>query len=321
MSFKKFTDLNVSTQVVMIYTNIKFNTAAIFRELKYYKIHDPPMTKKHKNIDKKKLEAPYGTIVSIQMGKLTRGLDMRNKKKKAVPNNPLKKKAVNQKNIDHFLNQMMVVMFLETHYVNIMLFNDNMKISGCKSDSDAFEAAMLLWDQVKTMTDDEGKSVWKMNPLFKDKHPSFLADTVMKNVGFTLGFSIDRYNLNYLMNSPEYSHIVDLSQFEASGHPNVNIKMKGNTPDDIKYDLLIDKDGKLEFELSDELKYRTKKKKEKEKFTTLIVFSSGEVILSGRYDKVMKRSYNFFMEEILKNRSKIEIKLKDSISSIKEIFD
>jgi len=53
MDVKDFKELKTSTSTIMIYTNVIFNTRAIFYSLPIYKI-DPPLTKKQKNVDKKK---------------------------------------------------------------------------------------------------------------------------------------------------------------------------------------------------------------------------------------------------------------------------
>jgi hypothetical protein len=301
-----FKTLKPSTQVVMIYTNMEFNNKAIFDNLPYHKISDPPLTKKYKNIDKKKLTAPYGSIVSIQSSNNVRGLDMRNKKKKAVPKNPLAKKT-HTKKIDYFLNETTIVLFLKNISVNIMIFKGIFKIAGCRYEDDAFESIMLLWDHIKQI-----KNSYKILPEYEDTypHPAFLADVAMKNVGFSLGFQIDRYALNILMNKDEYIDTVYLSQYEPTGHPNVNIKMFGATPGDINYDILIIQPGKKEFfENVNENIFRTVKKKEKEKYTTAIAFSSGEIILTGRYKNAMKRAYNFIIKQVFQHRNEIEIKL------------
>ena len=52
----------------------------VFRSIPITHI-DAPLTKKKKNIDKKKLEAPYGAIISLQHGVYVRGIRMSKKKK------------------------------------------------------------------------------------------------------------------------------------------------------------------------------------------------------------------------------------------------
>ena len=302
-----FENLKISTQVVMIYTNMLFDRQAIFNELPYHVIKDPSLTKKYKNIDKKKLEAPYGSIVSIQNGNEVRGLDMRNKKKKAVPKNPIAKKT-HSKKIDYFLNEITIVLYLSDNTsVNIMIFKGKFKIAGCRSDDDAFESIMILWEYISKI-----KNAYTIvDKTYKD--PAFLAEVVMKNVGFRLGFQIDRYSFNVLMNNPKYSNIVYLSQYEPTGHPNVNIKMFGETPKNLSYNVLIipaKKDSY--FDLVDNNMFRQNKKKEKEKYTTAIAFSSGEIILTGRYDEKMKKAYNFLIKKVYAHKEEIEIKLEQS---------
>lgn len=62
---KKFKDLKIYTSTVMVYSNINFDQLQVFRKIPVVYV-DPPLTKKKKNIDKKKLRSPYGTIISMQ---------------------------------------------------------------------------------------------------------------------------------------------------------------------------------------------------------------------------------------------------------------
>lgn len=64
-AFKKFEDLKIYTSTVMVYSNINFDQLQVFCKIPVVHV-DPPLTKKKKNIDKKKLRSPYGTIISMQ---------------------------------------------------------------------------------------------------------------------------------------------------------------------------------------------------------------------------------------------------------------
>jgi hypothetical protein len=130
----------------------------------------------------------------------------------------------------------------------------------------------------------------------------------MRNVDFKLGFYIDRENLNLLMNDPRYSDRIFMSQFETTGHTNVNIKMFSRRPDNFTFDCLVIPTSKYEpyFIKLTSNPYKNQKKKEKDKYITFIVFSSSEIILSGRYDSVMKDMYEFFVETVFVNRRIIE---------------
>lgn len=62
---KKFEELKIYTSTVIVYSNVNFNQLQVFCKTPVVYV-DPPLTKKKKNIDKKKLRSPYGTIISMQ---------------------------------------------------------------------------------------------------------------------------------------------------------------------------------------------------------------------------------------------------------------
>ena len=347
---KEFEDLQTSTMTVMIYTNVIFNIPVIFRDSDITDV-DVPLTKKQKNVDKKKISAPYGSIISVQSKTKIRGIDLRKKKKhwctvcqpyKVIDDKEVKVITVTEqlvndedsdafsimyhcsrcqksyrpeemKKINHFLNQLTVVLSIgKQPLLNIMMFKDNLKIAGCKNIDDAVEAVMVLWqDYIFKIP-----GAWEMKKGATD--PRFVFETVMRNVDFKLGFPIERPALNYLMNGQDYRDKIFMSQYESTGHTNVNIKMFSRKPEDFHYDcLIIPKNPKKEphFIKIKDIPYKSAKKKEKEqketKYITFIVFSSSEIILSGRYDRNMKEMYEFFVQTVFHNRKRIEEKLED----------
>lgn len=183
--FKKnfrFENLKCSTCTIMVYTNLEFNMKNIFMHT--YRTHVlVPLTKKQKNVDKRKLIAPYGSIISLQYGNSIRGVDLRKKKKKWCPmcqpkdvndvkimtvTDVLKKSDIQNEwddimdiwhncnkcgylykkdKLEHFLNQVTVLLSLKKKPIlNIMLFKNSIKIAGCKNETDAIEAIMILWE-------------------------------------------------------------------------------------------------------------------------------------------------------------------------------
>lgn len=333
-----FDELKTSTKTVMVYSNVVFDFSKIFLGM-YVTPVDVPLTKKKKNVDKKKLVAPYGSIISIQKGTFYRGVDLRKRRKHwcasncrpiiqrenktiykdtvceeraKIPNTDIYKikyfctscekyySHSQLKKIPTFLNQVTFVLSIGHVNLNIMMFKDNFKIVGCKSNKDAYEATMILWnDYIKPVSD-----CWKMKT--EEEHPNFVFKLVMKNMDFRLGFFIDRNKLSTLMNSPEFKDKVFLSQRETTGHTNVNIKMYTKKPENYHYLCLVfPSEGEEYFLRLEKNPYKPIKKKKK-KFTTFIVFSSSETILSGRYTESMRESYNFFVDTVIKNKKEIE---------------
>jgi len=346
---KPFEDLQTSTTTVMVYSNVIFNTRRIFENIKITKI-DSPLTKKQKNVDKKKINAPYGSIISVQSKTHIRGLDLRKKKKKwcticqpvkTVDDSKIQVLTVTErlkqendtdiyaimyycsacdkeyypsdmKKINHFLNQLTIVISVGNQpLLNIMMFKDNLKFAGCKNINDAVEAILVLWqDYIFTGPSD----LWSLKK--GAKNPRFIFETVMRNVDFKIGWPIERPALNYLMNKEIYSKYIFMSQYESTGHTNVNIKMFSRKPKDFKYDCLvvpIDSSKEPYFIQLDDIPYKSDKKKAKDlkydKYVTFIAFSSSEIILSGRYDENMKDMYNFFVHTVFTHKLSVEEKM------------
>lgn len=373
---KKFEDLQTSTRTVVIRANVDFSNDVLFYGLDLTEV-DVPFTKKQKNVDKKKITAPYGAIISVQSKTRIRGVDIRKKKKhwcticqpfkyipekemevkvytiteqlqqitdpdialstgnfagsrvtreliaKAIQNAPLYDimyfcskcqrtyRPEEIKKINHFLNQMTVVVSIgKQPLLNIMFFKDKLKIAGCKAMEDAEEVILLLWQDYICKMKTYGSLVSWKSKKGASKNPRFGFESVMRNVDFKLGFPIERPALNSLMNEERFSHNIFMSQYESSAHTNVNIKMFSRKPKDFKYDVLVipldEKKGPY-FIQTDEIPYKIIKKKDlAPQYITFIVFSSSEIILSGRFDQNMKEMYEFFVDTIFKNRNRIE---------------
>ena len=223
-----------------------------------------------------------------------------------------------------FLNQTTVVLALEDIVINIMVFRDTFKVAGCKTDANAIEAIRILWeDHIQKLNDIYDNKAWALKEKWADSSPKFLFRPVMRNMNFRLAFYIDREKLNMLMNRKEYKDIVFMSQCETTGNTNVNIKMYTEKPDAHRYECLTypNKDGSgdafIELVKDNYLKDTSAKKPER---ITLVVFSTSEVILSGRYPDVMKERYEFFIKEMLKNRKAIEEKIVEPQFSIKDFI-
>ena len=92
--------------------------------------------------------------------------------------------------------------------INVMMFKDCIKISGNKTYDDAVETVMILWENYINSI----PNAWSFRDTCKDAH--FMFDIVMCNVHFNLGFTIDKFRLNRLMNRNEYSNHVCLSKYE-----------------------------------------------------------------------------------------------------------
>lgn len=358
-----FEELSVSTVTIMVYTNMAFHLQRIFAGLPVA-YADSPLTRKQKNIDKKRIRAPYGQILSVQHKSQLRGLDLRKKKAKWcsvcqktevrrrktvhvatvtqlvvpwVPGAPAAEGVQDLHNlsniylycsncrayfrptdvgrINHFLNQATVVLSLGprpgggNHLVNLMIFKDNLKLAGCRSKSDAAEVIMILWEtylrdaRAVEAEPEFGDRLWRLKP--GETEPKFAFQTVMKNVDFSFGFKIDRCRLNRFVNQPQFRDLVSSSVYNPSKTSNVNIKLFSARPPGHVYDRLVFPAGRpAHFDTVATVPC----KKTKPTFVTFIVFSSSEVILTGRYDSLSEH-YEWFVDMVLANRAEIEERL------------
>lgn len=339
-----FEKLTTSTKTVMVYANIEFNLQQLFHAIALTDV-EVPRTKKQKNVDKKKIAAPYGAIIGLQSRTMIRGVDIRKKNKQwctvcrpvtQVSFENVKPKKIltlteflvdvegtdirrikyhcskcqrdyeqhELKKIGHFLNQLTIVLSLGNQpIINIMMFKDNLKIAGCKNDDDAKEAVMILWENYISKVPES----FKHKELSIPKDVRFTFETVMRNVDFKLGFMINRAALNDLMNEERYADRVKLSQYEATSNTNVNVKMHSIKPKNFLYDCLVfPQKGKprlIDVESIDHKK--VKKPKRGGESITFIVFSSSEIILSGRYDENMKDMYEFFVNTVFTRKKDV----------------
>lgn len=285
----------ISTKTIMVYFSIDFDIKLIASNR--FKFIDTsrvvaPLTKKNKQIDRKKIKAPYGDIFSSDYQGNIIGLDLRKKKKTTS-------------RIPYFLNQIMFFVSLGDMNVNVMMFKNKFKISGCKTDDHAMQTVKIFWYKFRS-TENIKDNFFSLKPKFD--YPFFILETVMMNTGFNLKYYIRRKELNKIMNDPEYKDKVLLSQYESTTHPNVNIKMFSTCPVDhtfVKMELdtcPINKDIEsfCKFNCTYTQVFENVFKKEKKKVDqdTFIVFSSGQVIVTGRYLSKMIENCNFFMKII-----------------------
>lgn len=377
-------NLKVSTSTIMVYTNMEFDRNRIIEEFDPVCPKNLPLTRKKKNVDKKKIVCDYGSCISIQTGNRFKGLYMKKTKAKWCTNCQLTKTDGNgmeekmftlseqiyrrspRKNlptrmfetpvslediyldlkvgrdfeyeimyycsncnqlltesqlskIPNMLNQTTIELSLGKQPYNIMFFKNSFKIPGCKSLSDAIELIMILWKYYLGIS-----TIWKMSKSFEHENPRFVFDSVMINVDFRLGFPIDRSKLHCLMNSEEYSNVIKMSQFEPTTHANVNIKFFSPPPSFQKFVCLeFSKDRKFKniqesvFEILGN-PYSSSKGKTPKQETTMIVFSSSVIIMSGKYVCRMKEAYDFFLNVVSDRKSDIEVLVSKPQMSLDE---
>lgn len=307
LKLPSFSKLKPSTLVIMVYTNLKMNLQAIFDEI-YVKKTSPVYTKRG-NIDKKRIHATYGTIVSCYMGNNVRGLDLRKKKKKTASGYSGGTK------LNYFRNTVTLEIAYNdrpngtTILINVLIFKNCFKISGCKNVGNALEIIMILWETYLAPK----SSMWELNEEFpfledgvtpnEEDKKIFITDIVMQNFDFRLGFDIDRSKLNRLMNQEEFRDWIQLSQFESTIHTNVNIKTYAKRPKVVRYEMLIYDKNSIRRKFTTTNPYNLKPQKKKN--NTFTVFSTSETKISGRYRESIHADYDRFIKVINKYREEI----------------
>jgi hypothetical protein len=296
--------LKRSTKTCVVFSNIILDLDMLFHKLPFTEV-EASYTKKQKNIDKKKLRAPYGAIISL--ARLVKEADGTSVRKVRGLDLKSKKPADHGAKLPHFRNDITIILSLEAPILDIMCFGkkkktcSKFKIVGFRDEAQAMEGMGLLWrEYIFPM-----KTAWySVNKLSK---AHFLFRTDMENVGFNIGFPVDRDRLNKLMNDPEHGSVVRRSTYESTGNTMVNIKMFIQKPSDLMYDVLVlPFRGKPRLERWAENPYNDKRVDLSTKSQTCMCFGSGSAILSGRFPTDMARVYGFLIETILSNREYLE---------------
>lgn len=340
--------LCTTTSTIMVYTNTTFNLKAMIENLPCDSSITPQYTKKQKNIDKKKIEATRGSIISVSYGDELHGINTRKKKKiwcticqpiEITKSGEEKKVACASevlvpvegktdqwkifyhcekckdtysptkiKKISNFLNQCNIILSLgKLPVLNIMIFKSIIKIAGCKSTDDAIEGIRLL-SEMYLIPSMQNPDPSKRMIEIPNGRLNFTFSTVMENVGFNIGFPINRIALNELMNKqvPDYTSRVYMSEFDSTESTSVKIKMYAIRPTTLPDKCLIYDTSKEKFEMSEteHISYNID-----DGYDTFLVFSSGQCNLTGRFNTSKKDNFEFFVQEIKRNRHLLEERL------------
>jgi len=276
------------------------------------------------------------------------------------------------KKVNNFLNQVTIILSLgDRPLINVMMFIDNLKIISCRKDEDIQQILEILYIKnilkknpklIKIKECSFGIKIKEKDVNHKDyvdpiifEHPSFIVDTVMRNVTFNMGFNINRQKLHEVMNDKRFNDIVRFSYYESSGNSNVCIKMFNKTPDEHRHKVYtimkIENKSKgkgkgkgkgkskgkgkgksctlidFGYTLKDSIvtvipiiPFKTKKPNKDVKDVSFVVYRSSETIISGKYKSVTKTLYNFFVNFCFHNKKSIEeiimIPNKEDICSV-----
>lgn len=289
----EFDSLRVSTKTFTATTNLNINIEKLFEKIPIteYKVVPKKRGRKKKNIiDDPNKNIKYGSIITAKYENKIRGVEIK------------KKKKTNRKK--WFRNSVTIIIVLDKHINFKVCKNGTFQITGCKIDEHAYICIEYIWKYMKEMNDD-------IFSFTRGDNLEVLIIPSMRNIDFSLGFVIDREELNNYM----YENIDLHCLLETSfGYTGVNIKIP------IDKDIKKMKIKKIVYEGDLVTKYDTtyneylnllcdKDRKQKLKtirYNTFLVFHSGKVIMSGLTAEYMRDVYYYFTSIIQNARDKIE---------------
>jgi len=311
MDRSNFDDIEISTQTIIAKTNWKINTNELFLNLPVTDYKVIPKKRGRRPKEEKKEEPQVlndGEIITLKLGDKLRGVNLKNKKKKEDDEKSEKKGSKNKKNESFFRNSLTIVMFCKGKLINFKISkNGKFQFTGCKND----DHAHICLDYIKTYTSNiQDKKILSL-PL--NRNMEILYITVMSNINFSLGFCINKENLDeYVNKNTEYHSLLETT----FGYTGVNIKFNIGKLDNIPIIKMVYKDDQWDkniltykeyFQtLDDKEKF---KENNKTKFCTFLCFQSGQCIMSSPHKSCMKESYYEFMKMIEKCKSIIEEKI------------
>jgi TATA-box binding protein (TBP) (component of TFIID and TFIIIB) len=204
-----------------------------------------------------------------------------------------------------FRNSVTIVIYIEDKLINFKLSrNGKFQVTGCKHDGQAEKCVLYIWKYIKPHPE--------IYSFSEGSHLRAIFDPVMHNIDFSLGFQVNRENLdNYInMNTP-YTSLLETTL----GYTGVNIKLPVETDYkdlSIKCKEYIGANVKTTLMSFEEfLKKYKKKDLKKIIYNTFLVFQSGKVIMSGKVGIFMSPSYYDFIKVIQRCRQHIKEEIDD----------
>lgn len=283
-----FEDYPISTQTLIIKTNLTINCQQFYDTIECIEITKPTSGKSRMCVQE--MDTSIGTIAFAQY-------------KNDYKGTPFKK--ISKK---HFLNSVTIIMNVGLKYINIKVSNKGkLQVTGCNKHIHPMTIIHYFWKFMGTVPD-----TWQ----FHENETVFRASVipVMSNINFSIDFQINREKLNSIINTQtKYVSILETSD----GYVGVNIKI--HMDQEPLKDILVEQYSYIndEWELSktkvmdyiETLSHKEQKKKiSKCYINTFLVFYSGKVIMSGGISFLNRKlAYQTFMEIIDKYKQEIKV--------------
>lgn len=296
-----FSKLKISTQTIIIITNLIFNINKLFNSITItdYKVFPKKRGRKKKDtVIQTNPVVSDGSIVTLKYQNIIKGVDI--KQKKVSENNKIK----------YFRNSLTIVMSVDGKMINSKISkNGKFQITGCKSNYHAELFIKYLWEHIKNKENFkefcEIKGGNKIEATFKN---------VMTNIDTNVGFNINRENLDQYINSNTKYHSLLETSVSYTGI-NIKIPIKKDFDFNMKK---ISCDIENNTWSEDNITYKNYigtlcekdriKEQTKQRYHSILVFYSGNIIFSSMDISFMKDLYEEFFGIIKDCRHLIEDK-------------
>lgn len=315
---RKFDDIGISTETIIGKTNAKINISELYKMLPCVDYRLEPKKRGRRPKDEKKIDPPVlneGDITYLEFEDETRGTPPKSKRKKTSS------KKGDKKNDNYFRNSLTIVMWCGGKLINFKISkNGKFQFTGCKNDSNAHSCLHHIINYINESSNGNVAGSKKILTIPSSSNMEVIYITVMANINFSLGFCVNKENLDdYVNKNTQYYSLLETN----FGYTGVNIKIPLPNLNDIPITKMIfDRQTNEwtrikmtypEYFLTLDEKEKTKEKG-KTRYNTFLVFQSGNVILSSPHKECMRNTYHEFLNIIQTSRNFIEEKIAKEIA-------
>lgn len=294
MDKKQFNEIPISTRTIIVSTNVDINIPNLFKHLPIteYKVVEKKRGRKKKDfIETINNNVADGSIISVKYQGDLRGVELKKKKKSNK----------------YFRNAVTIIISVNNKLINLKIStNGKFQVTGCKN-FDNCKCAIKHLLNILTLN----KEVY-FNKCGDKIQITF--NNVMTNKDFSMGITVNRENLDKIINiETNYKSLYEIS----FGYTGVNLKMQLDKNLEREFNCMefdINTQTYRDYTINYEDYIKTLNEKElikenKDKYITFLVFQSGNVIMSGMNEIFMEKYYNIFYDIVQNNLHSIEDKL------------
>tara|TARA_Y100000591_G_C21841091_1_gene705679 strand:- start:1469 stop:2350 length:882 start_codon:yes stop_codon:yes gene_type:complete len=287
---KEFKEIPISTRTIIVSTNTVINIEDMYKNLPIteYTVIEKKRGRKKKNfVQHIQNNVSDGSIISVKYQGDIRGVELKKRKKSSK----------------YFRNAVTIIISVNNKLINLKISaNGKFQVTGCKNFENCRKAIQYLFDIIIKDKDTYLKEYSnKINIVFNN---------VMTNKDFSVGFTVNRENLDHIINNnTEYNSLLETS----FGYTGVNLKMKLDPKIERDFNCLeldIEKGEYRDYTISyseyiQMLNDKELIKENKHRHVTFLIFQSGNVIMSGMNEVFMEKYYNIFCDIIKNNRNQL----------------